>query len=415
MMRHLLLVLLALCAAMPAAARVRTGIDVLEDQHFAPLRAIAAWHGGRLRLGLLANPVSIDGAGRRTIDVLRQDAQAAIPGLELVRLFSGEHGIDAATDDTHIDDRLDQASGLPIVSLYGRTEAERHPTAQQLAGLDAVVIDLQDVGVRYWTFQTLTKYFLQASAAYRVEVILLDRPNPINGVAVQGPLSSAGYEDYTTPFPEPMRPGMTLGELAGMFNAEGRIGARLTVIRMTGWKRSDWYDDSGLLWINPSPNLRSVTQATAYAGTALLEGTNVSIKGPGETPFLRLGAPWIKGVDLAARLNARAIPGVSFMAVRYVVPGDRLYPFAGQRVEGVEIMLRDRTRLDAPALGVEVVAALWKLYGATFEIDHVARLLRNQAVFDRIKGGDDPRAIVAGWQPALTRFKALRARYLLYR
>ncbi len=258
--------------------RVRTGIDVLEDQHFVPLREIAARHGGRLRLGILANPVSIDGAGRRTIDVLRQNGRAAVPGLAVVRLFSGEHGIDAATDDTDIDDHLDQASGLPIVSLYGRTDAERHPTAQHLAGLDAVVIDLQDAGVRYWTFQTLTKYFLQASAAYGVEVILLDRPNPINGVAVQGPLSATGYEDYTTPFPEPMRPGMTLGELAGMFNAEGRIGARLTVIRMTGWKRSDWYDDTGLLWINPSPNLRSVTQATAYAGTALLEGTNVSVR-----------------------------------------------------------------------------------------------------------------------------------------
>lgn len=414
-MRRLLLLLFALCAAMPAAARVRTGIDVLEDQHFAPLRAIAARHGGRLRLGLLANPVSIDGQGRRTIDILRNDARAAVPGLELVRLFSGEHGIDAATDDTNIDDRLDRASGLPIVSLYGRTDAERHPDAQQLAGLDAVVIDLQDVGVRYWTFQTLTKYFLQASAAFGVEVIVLDRPNPINGVAVQGPLSTAGREDYTTPFAEPMRPGMTLGELAGMFNAEGRIGARLTVIRMTGWRRGDWYDDTGLLWINPSPNLRSVTQATAYAGTALLEGTNVNVKGPGEAPFLRFGAPWIDGVQLAAYLNARAIPGVSFLAVRYLVAGDRLYPFAGQRVGGVEIVLRDRTRLDAPALGVEVVAALWKLYRTTFQIDHVERLLHNHAVFDRIKAGDDPRAVVASWQADLARFKAQRARYLLYR
>ena len=415
MRRLLLLLLVALCAAMPATARVRTGIDVLEDQHFAPLRAIAARHGGRLRLGLLVKPVSIDGQGRRTIDVLRHDGRAAVPGLELVRLFSGEHGIDAATDDTDIDDHVDPASGLPIVSLYGRTDAERHPNAAQLAGLDAVVIDLQDAGVRYWTFQTLTKYFLQASAANGVEVILLDRPDPINGVAVQGPLSTAGREDYTTPFAEPMRPGMTLGELAGMFNAEARIGARLTVIRMTGWKRDDWYDDTGLLWVNPSPNLRSVAQATAYAGTALLEGTNVNVKGPGEAPFLRFGAPWIDGVALAAHLNARAIPGVGFLAVSYVVAGDRLYPGAGQRVGGVEIILRDRTRIDAPALGVEVVAALWKLYGTTFQIDHVERLLHNRAVFDRIKAGADPRVIAASWRAELARFKALRARYLLYR
>jgi len=414
MIRGLLLLLIALVAATPAAARVRTGIDVLEDQHFAPLREMAARHGGHLRLGILANPVSMDARGRRTIDVLRGEARAAVPGIEVVRLFSGEHGINAATDGTDIDDRNDQASGLPIVSLYGRTEAERRPNAQQLAGLDAVVIDLQDVGVRYWTFQTLTKYFLQASAAYKVEVIVLDRPNPINGVAVQGPVSTAGIEDYTTPFAEPMRPGMTLGELARMFNAEGRIGARLTVIRMTGWKRGDWYDDTGLLWINPSPNLRSLSQATAYAGTALLEGTNVNIKGPGEAPFLRFGAPWIKGVELAAYLNARAIPGVSFLPVTYVPASDKLYPFAGQRVEGVEILLHDRARLDAPELGVEAVAALWKLYGAKFQIDRVDRLLHNRPVLDQIKTGMDPRRIAAGWQADLARFKARRARYLLY-
>ena len=414
MIRGLVLVLLALVAATPAVARVRTGIDMLEDQRFAPLREIAARHGGRLRLGILANPVSRDGQGRRTIDVLRDEAHAAVPGLEVVRLFSGEHGIDAATDDTDIDDRIDKASGLPIVSLYGKTDAERHPSAQQLAGLDAVVIDLQDAGVRYWTFQTLTKYFLQASAEFKVEVIVLDRPNPLNGFAVQGPVSTPGFEDYTTPFPEPMRPGMTLGELARMFNGEEQIGANLTVIRMTGWKRGDWYDDTGLLWINPSPNLRSVNQATAYAGSALLEGTNVNIKGPGDAPFLRFGAPWIRATELAAYLNARAIAGASFLPVSYVAASDKLYPFAGQRVQGVEILIQDRTRLDAPALGVEIVAALWKLYGTAFQIDRVDRLLRNRAVFEQIKTGKDPRTIVMGWQADLNRFKARRARYLLY-
>ncbi|WP_066824589.1 exo-beta-N-acetylmuramidase NamZ family protein [Sphingomonas mali] len=414
MIRGVVLLLIALVAATPAAARVRTGIDVLEDQRFAPLREIAARHGGHLRLGVLANPVSRDGQGRRTIDVLRDGARATVPGLEVVRLFSGEHGIDAATDDTNIDDRIDKTSGLPIVSLYGKTDAERHPNAQQLAGLDAVVIDLQDVGVRYWTFQTLTKYFLQAAAANNIELIVLDRPNPINGIAVQGPVSTPGIEDYTTPFPEPMRPGMTLGELARMFNGEERIGTRLTVIRMTGWKRGDWYDDTGLLWINPSPNLRSVSQATAYAGTALLEGTNVNIKGPGDAPFLRFGAPWIKGTELAGYLNARAIAGVSFLPVSYVAATDKLYPFAGQRVEGVEILLQDRTGVDAPALGVEIVAALWRLYGTAFEIDRVDRLLRNRAVFDQIKSGKDPRTIAASWQADLNRFKTRRARYLLY-
>ena len=414
-MTRFLLPLIALAVAMPAAARVRTGIDVLEDQHFAPLRALAGRHGGHLRLAALVNPVSVDGRGRRTIDILRSDAAAAVPGLTLVKLFSGEHGIGAATDDTNIADASDAASGLPVVSLYGKTEADRRPSCAQLDGVDAVAIDLQDAGVRYWTFQTLTRYFLEAAAACRVELLILDRPNPINGVAVQGPLPTPGLEDYTTPWSEPMRPGMTLGELATMFNAEGHIGASLTVIRMTGWSRTGWFDDTGLPWINPSPNLRSVAQATAYAGTALLEGTNVNIKGPGGAPFLRFGAPWIRGEELAAYLNARAIPGVRFRPVAYVAADDPLYPYAGQRVEGVEIAIRDRNRLDAPELGIEAVAALWKLYGARFEVDRVDRLLRNRAILDRIKAGDDPRRIAAEWQPELARFKACRAGYLLYR
>lgn len=406
--------LLAMAAASPAMARVRSGIDVLEDRRFAPLAALARRHGGHLRLAILANPVSIDGAGRRTIDVLRTDAAAAVPGLTVVKLFSGEHGINAATDDTGIDDRIDPASQLPIVGLYGKTDAERHPTCQQLAGVDAVAIDLQDAGVRYWTFQTLTRYFLTAAAACKVALIVLDRPDPINGVAVQGPLPTPRLDDYTTPWREPMRPGMTLGELATMFNAEGHIGARLTVIRMTGWKRGDWYDETGLKWVDPSPNLRSVAQATVYAGTALIEGTNVNIKGPGGAPFLRFGAPWIDGAALAAYLNARAIPGVGFRPVRYVVAPDKLYPYAGQQVEGVEIAIRDRDRIDAPELGIEAVAALWTLYGARFEIDRIDRLLRNRPILDRIKAGTDPRRIAADWQDDLARFKARRALYLLY-
>jgi len=406
--------LIALILAMPAAARVHTGIDVLEDQHFAPLRAVAKRHGGHLRLAILANPVSVDAQGRRTIDVLRQDAATAIPGLIVVKLFSGEHGINAATDDTNISDKSDPASGLPIVTLYGKTEAERYPTCQQLQGVDAVAIDLQDAGVRYWTFQTLTKYFLTAGAACKVEIVILDRPDPINGVAVQGPVSTPGLEDYTNPWSEPMRPGMTLGELATMFNVEGRIGARLTVIRMTGWNRADWYDATGLEWIHPSPNLRSLAQATAYAGTALLEGSNINIKGPGGAPFLRFGAPWIRGQALADYLNARMIPGASFRPISYVAASDKLYPYAGHAVEGIEIVIRDRDMLDAPELGIETVAALWKLYGGQFAIDRVDRLLRNRLVLDQIKAGVDPRTIAAGWQAELNRFKARRAHYLLY-
>lgn len=394
-------------------AQVKTGIDALETENFAPLKLLASQHGDRLRLGVLTNPVGIDSHQRRTIDVLRQDAAAAVPGLKVVTLFSGEHGIDASVDRLNISDDKDAASGLPIISLYGATEAQRHPSTQQLAGLDAVVIDLQDVGVRYWTFQILIKYFLQASAANKIDIVILDRPNPINGATVQGPLSSPGREDYVDPFPEPMRPGMTIGELATLFNGEEHLGASLTVIKMTGWKRTDWYDDTGLLWVNPSPNIRSLTEAMAYPGTGLIEGTNVNVKGPGEPPFVRLGAPWIRATELAAYLNARKIPGISFMAVAYV-PSGELYPYRGQRVEGVEVIVNDRNKVDAPELGIEAVSALWKLYPKDFQVDRVDRLLLNKAVLDQIKQEVDPRIIAQGWQSELSAFETLRSRYLLY-
>ncbi len=413
-MRFLPLIIALLLIAHPVAAEVRTGVDRLQDEQFAPLKALAAKHAGKLRVGILTNAIGIDSRGRRTIDVLRQDGEAAVPGLKVVKLFSGEHGLDATVDGVVIDETTDRASGLPVVSVYGATDAQRHPPPASLADLDAIVIDLQDVGVRYWTFQTLMKYFLRDSVAAKLDVVVLDRPNPVGGLAVQGPLSTPGRESYVNPFPEPMRPGMTMGELARLFNGEERIGAKLTVVTMSGWKRGDWYDDTGLVWVNPSPNLRSLAQATIYPGLALLEGANVHLKGPSEPPFVRFGAPWIRAAQLAAYLNARAIPGAKFMPVAYVPVGDDQYKFSGQRVEGVEIIVTDRTVLDVPALGVEAVSALWKLYPDTFQIDGIERLLLNTPVFDRIKAGVDPRIVAAGWQADLDAFKAMRQRYLLY-
>jgi len=409
-------VLLSVCMLSASAlAQVSTGIDVLEQQHFAQLREIAGRHGGRLRLGILTNPVGIDAHEKRTIDVLRTDAAATVPGLSVVRLFSAEHGINAVEDKPGIDDTLDAATGLPIISLFGSNPASRRPSPQQLAGLDAVVIDLQDVGVRYWTFQALMQYFLEASAPNKIEVIILDRPNPVGGTQAQGPVSSPGREDYVNPFAEPMRPGMTMGELAQMFNSERHLNAQLTVIRMTGWNRSDYYDRTGLLWVNPSPNIRSLNQAIVYLGTGLIEGTNVNVKGPTGEPFVRFGAPWISATDLARYLNARKIPGATFMAISYTPGGDEHYPYRGQRVEGVEVQVTDRNLLDAPELGIEAVSALWKLYPKTFQVDRVDRLLLNKTVLDQIKSGIDPRNIAAGWQAELTVFKAKREKYLLYR
>jgi uncharacterized protein YbbC (DUF1343 family) len=414
-MKLLYTLLLVSLSAPLASAQVATGIDVLEQQNFAPLKEIAARHNGHLRLGVLTNPVGIDAHQRRTIDVLQKDAAAAIPGLSVVTLFSAEHGINAALDKSDVSDDKDPGSGLPIISIYGSTEAKRHPSAAQLAGLDAVVIDLQDVGVRYWTFQALTGYFLVASAANKIDIIVLDRPNPVNGVDVQGPVSTPGRENYVNPFAEPMRPGMTMGELAEMFNGEKHLNARLTVIKMTGWNRKDYYDNTGLLWVNPSPNIRSLTQSITYLGTGLIEGTNVNVKGPGEPPFVRFGAPWISATQLAKYLNARKIPGASFMAISYIPSGEERYPYRGERVEGVEIQVTDRSALDAPELGVEAVSALWKLYPSKFQIDRVDRLLLNHRVLDQIKSGDDPRKIAASWEQELSTFKAIRSKYLLYK
>jgi uncharacterized protein YbbC (DUF1343 family) len=405
---------LLLLGATPAVAQVATGIDILEQQNFAPLKEIAARHSGRLLLGVLTNSVGIDAHEMRTIDILRKNAAAAVPGLSVKVIFSPEHGINAAVDKFDIDNGTDIDSGLPIVSISGSTPQKR-PSAQQLRGLDAVVIDLQDVGARYWTFQVLMGYFLEASASNNVDIIVLDRPNPINGVAVQGPLATPGREDYTCYYAEPLRPGMTMGELAELFNGEKHLGAQLTVVKMTGWHRTDWYDDTGLLWINPSPNIRSLTQQMVYPGTGIIEGTNVNIKGPVEPPFVRFGAPWIVASQLAAYLNARKIPGVSFMAISYTPSGVEPYPYRGQRVEGVEVIVNDRNALDAPELGIEAVSALWKLYPKIFHVDKVDRLLVNHRVLDQIKAGEDPRKIAAGWQSELAGFKKVREKYLLYK
>jgi uncharacterized protein YbbC (DUF1343 family) len=413
-MRIVRAALVSLVFTISAMGQVSTGIDVLEQQNFAQLRPLAARHDGHLRLGILTNPVGIDAHERRTIDVLHQDAPTAVPGLSVVTLFSAEHGIHAALEKSDIGNDTDAESGLAVQSIYGSTDAKRHPSAQQLVGLDGVVIDLQDVGVRYWTFQSLMGYFVEASAANNLDIIILDRPNPINGIAVEGPLITPGREDYVAPFDEPTRPGMTMGELAEMFNGEKNLGAHLTVIKMTGWHRRDWWDDAGLLWVNPSPNIRSLTQSLVYAGTALLEGTNVNVKGAIEPPFVRFGAPWIAGTQLAAYLNARNIPGVSFMAVSYVPAGEERYPYHGQRVEGVEVLVNDRAAVNAPELGVEAVSAIWKLYSNQFQIAKVDRLLLNAGVLEQIKAGEDPRQIAEAWQDDLARFRRIRAKYLLY-
>ncbi len=396
-------------------SEVQTGIDVLEQTRFAALQAIAAQHGGKLRLGLLTNQTGLDSHGRRSIDILAGDAARAVPGLRLQVLFSPEHGIAGVKDSTDVSNSTDAATGLPVISLYGAHDADRRPKLEDLRRLDAVVVDLEDAGVRFYTYETLTGYFLEACAQAGVDLVVLDRPALIGGVAVQGPVSDAGAESYTDYMPLPVRHGMTLGELARYFNGEKQLGAKLTVVSMKGWHRSEYFDQTGLPWINPSPNLRSEAAAVLYPGVAFLEMTNVSVGRGTPTPFEVLGAPWIDGADLVRFLTQRQIPGVRFAAERFTVADDaNRYPFHGQTVGGIRIVATDRTKLDSPELGVELLAALHQLYPEQFQMGKASRLVANRETMSDLEHGTDPREIAAGWKGKLANFFKRRERYLLY-
>jgi uncharacterized protein YbbC (DUF1343 family)/CubicO group peptidase (beta-lactamase class C family) len=381
---------------------VKNGIDVLEAHGFDVLQIV----GRKKKIGVLTNQTGIDGDGRRTIDVLAQ-----APGVSLEAIFSPEHGVTGTLDTTHLSNSTDAATGVPVYSVYGGTDAARRPSVDVMKQLDAVVFDIQDAGVRFFTYQTTLGYFLEAATAAGIEMIVLDRPDPITGVFVQGPVSDTGRENFTNYGNVPVRQGMTMGELAKMFNAERKINAKLTVVPMEGWQRGDWFDSTGLAWVNPSPNLRSVTEAGLYPGVGVIEYTNVSVGRGTDTPFELLGAPWIKGKELAAYLNARGIAGVRFVPVTFTPTASN---YAGQKCEGVNIVLLERNALDGPELGMELASALQKLYPADFKIGRITELLVNQAAFDGLMAGKDPRRIAQDWQEELEKFEVVRKKYLIY-
>jgi uncharacterized protein YbbC (DUF1343 family)/CubicO group peptidase (beta-lactamase class C family) len=376
--------------------KVETGIDVLEAENFAPLE-------GR-RVGLITNHTGLDAAGRRTLDLLHR-----APGVKLVAVFSPEHGLfGAAEEGAPVGSTNEPATGLPVYSLYGKVE---RPTDQMLEGLDALVFDIQDIGVRFYTYITTLGYALEAAARKGLDFYVLDRPNPINGSEVEGPILDSDLRSFVGYFSLPVRHGMTVGELAEMFNQENHLGARLHVVKMRDWQRTDWYDETGLLWVNPSPNLRSLTEATLYPGVAMIEGANVSVGRGTDTPFELLGAPWMDAKKLAAYLNTREIQGVRFLPVDFKPHSNR---FEGKMCHGVRIVLLDRQALDPPELGVELAAALWKLFPNDFQIGQTLALVGARWVLRAIQAGEDPRRIAYQWQDALGQFRKLRAKYLLY-
>jgi len=375
-------------------SKVMTGIDVLRDENFSALLG--------KRVGLITNQTGIDAEGRRTIDLIY-----GAPAVKLAAVFSPEHGLSGKIDKK-INSSTEPSTGLPLYSLYGEV---RRPTDTMLKGLDALVFDIQDAGVRFYTYISTMGYAMEAAAHKGIDFYVLDRPDPINSSSVQGPVMDRDLTCFTGYFPLPVRYGMTVGELAEMFNAEYKIGARLHVIRMKGYQRTDWYDDTGIRWVTPSPNLRSLTEAILYPGVAMVEGANVSVGRGTETPFELLGAPWIDSVRLAGYLNSRGIIGARFTPA-YFVPLSDIYK--NKRCHGVKIAMVDRLMLDPAFLGLEIVAALHRLYPRDFQIDNTLGLVGARGVLNAIKEGKDPKQIALLWQDSLEDFIKLRAKYLLY-
>ena len=374
--------------------KVQTGIDVLRDENFTPLSG--------MRIGLITNHSGIDSSGRRTIDLFYN-----AEGLTLAAVFSPEHGLYGNADE-RIPSSEDTVMRLPVYSLYGET---LRPTEKMLDGLDALVFDIQDAGARFYTYITTMGYAMEAAANKGIPFYVLDRPNPITCSIVQGPVMDRDMKSFTGYFPLPIRHGMTVGEMAEMFNDEYKINAALHVIKMQGYMRTDWFDDTGLTWVNPSPNLRSATEAVLYPGVAMAEGANVSVGRGTDTPFELLGAPWINAERLSAYLKKRNIPGVDFTTFEFTPAGDR---YKNQLCHGVKVILTDRDALDSAALGIEIISALYKLYPKDFQIDKTLGLIGSRKVLKEIKDGDDPQSIIQNWQGPLADFLNIRKRYLLY-
>jgi uncharacterized protein YbbC (DUF1343 family) len=354
------------------------------------------------RVGLITNHTGQTADGRRTIDLLR-----TAPEVTLVAVFSPEHGL-GGQHSGHVSHSQDAATGLKVWSLYGRT---RRPTPEMLAGLDVLVFDIQDAGVRYYTYATTMAYAMEEAARAGVAFVVLDRPNPLNGVQLDGPILDADKLSFEGYFPLPLRHGMTVGELARLYNAENRIGAALTVVPMKNWRRAIWFDQTGLGWVTPSPALVSLNGNTFYPAVELLRAGDVSVGRGTEEPFEMLGAPWMDAEELSAYLEARKIPGVAFKPAHFTPTSD---VHADRRCLGVRLVLTDREALDTGRLGVELLSALWKLYPSRFRLDRTIRLLGSSRTMSRLRAGDDPKDIVEAWQPELEDFKQLRAKYLLY-
>jgi uncharacterized protein YbbC (DUF1343 family)/CubicO group peptidase (beta-lactamase class C family) len=378
----------------PAIRPVDCGVDVLARRSFRELRD--------KRVGLVTNHTGRSKSGVSTIDLL-----FGAPGVELVALFSPEHGIRGAVD-AEVSDSKDEKTGLPIFSLYGKS---RRPTAESLSGVEVLVYDIQDIGTRYYTYISTLGLLLEAAKENHIPVVVLDRPNPINGLAVAGPVRDADFASFIAHHALPVRHGMTVGELARLFNAERSIGADLTVIPCEGWRRADTYDRSGLEWVNPSPNMRSLTEALLYPGVGLLEASNLATGRGTDTPFERLGAPWIDDRAFARALNELNLPGVRFVPVRFT-PTERQYK--GLECKGVQVTITDWSTFEPVDLGVSIAVTLRGLYPRQWEPNGFLKMLADRDAYEALLAGGDLNAIRSTWDGELADFLKVRAKYLIY-
>lgn len=372
-----------------------TGIDVLSRDDFAQL-------SGK-RVALITNHTGVDRHGQSTIRHLH-DAE----NIGLVKIFSPEHSLSGKLDIPFIPDDIETGTGVPILSLYGNV---RRPTQAMLEGIDTIVFDIQDIGARFYTYISTMGNAMQAAADSNIRFVVLDRPNPINGVNVAGPILDDGKQSFVGFHRLPVRHGMTVGELARLFKAEMAIDVDLQVIEIQGWHRGDYFDATELPWTNTSPNIRSLTAAILYPGIGLLETTNMSVGRGTDTPFEVIGAPWIDGQALASYLNSASLPGVSFDAIRFTPDTSK---FAGEACSGVRLTITDRGTFEPLRVGFEIARHLATAYTDTWEVDAYLRLLGNDETLEAVRQGLSYPEILASYEDGLNAFRERRGQYLLY-
>lgn len=381
--------------AVPKSRTVLAGIDVLRRHDFRQLKGC--------KVGLITNQTGVARDGTHTLNLLHQSDL-----VDLVVLFSPEHGLKGKLEVARIADSRHQATELPVYSLYGKV---RRPTTKMLEGIDTLLFDVQDIGTRFYTYISTMGYAMGAAAEEEIRFVVLDRPNPINGIDVAGPMSDPGRESFIAFHRLPVRHGMTIGELALLFKDKLNLKLDLQIVQLQGWRRREFFDAAGLKWVNPSPNMRNLTEAILYPGIGLLETTNLSVGRGTDTPFEIIGAPWLDGVNLARELTGQDLPGVRFVPVEFTPEASKS---AGQLCRGVNIVIVDRREFQPITTGLEIARRIRMLHPDQWDVSGYDRLLRNQRILDALRSKKTVAEMEAIYRPALDEFRRVRADYLLY-